>query len=45
MQECILRKSFLRNGTYLDQVLYAILDVDWRGTRTPMNIKLPVQVH
>jgi ribosomal-protein-alanine N-acetyltransferase len=29
VQECVLRKSFLRNGEYLDQVLYAILDSDW----------------
>ena len=34
VQECLLRKSFLRNGQYLDQVLYAILDVDWRESRT-----------
>jgi hypothetical protein len=27
----VLRGSFLRNGCYLDQVLYAILDVDWRA--------------
>ena len=26
----MLRKSFLKNGQYLDQVLYAILDTDWR---------------
>ena len=45
VQECILRKSFLRNGAYLDQVLYAMLDTDWRATRTTMNIKFPVQVH
>jgi RimJ/RimL family protein N-acetyltransferase len=34
VQECLLRKSFLRNGQYLDQVLYAILDSDWRESRT-----------
>jgi ribosomal-protein-alanine N-acetyltransferase len=28
VQECVLRKSFRRNGQYLDQVLYAILDSD-----------------
>jgi ribosomal-protein-alanine N-acetyltransferase len=33
VQEGILRKSFLRNGQYLDQVLYAILDDDWRASR------------
>jgi RimJ/RimL family protein N-acetyltransferase len=45
VRECILHRSFLRNGAYLDQVLYAILDSDWRKTRTPMNIKFPAQVH
>jgi len=33
VQEGVLRKSFLRNGQYLDQVLYAIVDDDWRATR------------
>ena len=37
VQECLLRKSFLRNGQYLDQVLYAILDSDWRESRTMMT--------
>jgi [ribosomal protein S5]-alanine N-acetyltransferase len=29
VQEGILRKSFLRNGEYLDQVLWTILDCEW----------------
>jgi hypothetical protein len=29
----VLRKSFLRNGEYLDQVLWTILDDDWRYNR------------
>jgi [ribosomal protein S5]-alanine N-acetyltransferase len=33
VQECVLRKSFLRNGQYLDQVLYAVVDIDWRESR------------
>lgn len=33
VQEGVLRKSFLRNGHYLDQVLYAILEDDWRASR------------
>jgi len=37
VQECLLRKSFVRNGQYLDQVLYAILDADWRESRTTMT--------
>src|SRR5262249_62389108 len=34
VQEGILRKSFLRNGEYLDQALWTILDEDWRAQRT-----------
>jgi RimJ/RimL family protein N-acetyltransferase len=30
LQEGILRKSFLRNGEYLDQTLWTILNEDWR---------------
>ena len=33
-QEGVLRKSFLRNGEYLDQTLWTILDEDWRRTQT-----------
>ena len=33
VQEGVLRRSFLRNGEYLDQVLWSILDEDWFGTR------------
>jgi RimJ/RimL family protein N-acetyltransferase len=42
VQEGVLRKSFLRNGQYLDQVLYAIVDDDWRATRQPSTV---VRVH
>jgi RimJ/RimL family protein N-acetyltransferase len=31
VQEGILRRSFLRNGEYHDQVLWSILDEDWLG--------------
>jgi ribosomal-protein-alanine N-acetyltransferase len=31
--ECVLRQSFLKNGEYLDQTLYGMLDTDWRGSR------------
>ena len=37
VQECVLRKSFQKNGEYLDQVLYAIVDVDWRAMRAPIG--------
>jgi ribosomal-protein-alanine N-acetyltransferase len=30
-QEGILRKSFFRNGEYLDQALWTVLDEDWRA--------------
>ena len=40
VQEGVLRKSFLRNGEYLDQTLWTILDDDWR-TRSGA----PVRVH
>ena len=43
VQECLLRKSFLCNGQHLDQVLYAILDTDWRESRT--NVTSAVLVH
>jgi ribosomal-protein-alanine N-acetyltransferase len=33
VQEGVLRKSFVCNGQYLDQVLYAILKDDWRASR------------
>ena len=30
VQEGVLRQSFLRNGEYLDQVLWSILDCEWQ---------------
>ena len=33
VQEGILRKSFLRDGRYLDQALYAIVEDDYRAAR------------
>jgi RimJ/RimL family protein N-acetyltransferase len=38
VQEGVLRKSFLRDGRYLDQVLYAIVEDDWRGSREVANV-------
>ena len=34
VQEGILRKSLFRHGLYLDQLLWTILDEDWRLART-----------
>jgi len=33
VQEGLLRKSFLKNGEYLDQTLWTILDEDWQAKR------------
>jgi ribosomal-protein-alanine N-acetyltransferase len=44
VQECVLRKSLLRDGRYLDQVLYAVIAVDWRRSRETQRVK-PVRVH
>jgi len=44
VQECRLRNSFLKDGQYIDQVLYAMLDTDWRGSRATMTAS-PVRVH
>ncbi len=33
VQEGVLRRSFLRNGRYHDQILYAIIEDDWRAAR------------
>jgi RimJ/RimL family protein N-acetyltransferase len=32
--EGVMRRSFLRNGEYLDQHLWSILDSDWKGGRS-----------
>ena len=39
-QECVLRQSFLKNGEYLDQVLYGMLDTDWRGSRAVASMRV-----
>jgi [ribosomal protein S5]-alanine N-acetyltransferase len=43
VQECVLRKSFVRNGQGLDQVLYAILEDDWRAMRSPAPVRMMIQ--
>lgn len=42
VQEGVLRRSFLRNGQYHDQVLWSILAEDWRLQRLDLQ---PVIVH
>jgi RimJ/RimL family protein N-acetyltransferase len=38
VEECVLRQSLERNGQFLDQALYSVLDTDWRETRQLMSI-------
>jgi RimJ/RimL family protein N-acetyltransferase len=49
VKEAVLRKSFLRNGEQVDQVLYAILEDEWRATTRPPIIasvaSVPKYVH
>jgi RimJ/RimL family protein N-acetyltransferase len=40
VQEGVLRRSFLRNGEYLDQMLWSILDEDWRQAKAVWGPKL-----
>ena len=40
VQEGILRKSFLRNGEYLDQVLWTIMDEDWTQAKAVWGVKV-----
>lgn len=37
VQEGLLRRSFLKNGEFVDQVLYAIVEDDWRDIRNDIN--------
>ena len=40
VQEAVLRRSFVRNGQYLDQVLWSILDTDWRRAKAVWGPKV-----
>ena len=44
VQECRLRKSFHKNGEFIDQVLYSMLETDWRGSRA-IAVAPSVRVH
>jgi ribosomal-protein-alanine N-acetyltransferase len=44
VQEGHLRGSFLRNGTYQDQVLWTLLDEDWRHRRADAR-PAPIPAH
>jgi RimJ/RimL family protein N-acetyltransferase len=45
VQEGVLRRSFLRDGEYLDQALYAIIDIDWRRSRDLARPSYDARVH
>jgi ribosomal-protein-alanine N-acetyltransferase len=45
VREAILRQSFLRGGRYLDQVLYSILQDDWRASREYVGASVTQHVH
>jgi RimJ/RimL family protein N-acetyltransferase len=40
VQEGILRRSFLRNGEYIGQALWTILDDDWRAQRVIWGVSV-----
>jgi RimJ/RimL family protein N-acetyltransferase len=40
VQEGVLRKSFLRNGEYLDQTLWTILEDDWRRSKSAWGAQI-----
>jgi len=39
-QEGVLRQSFLKNGEYLDQALWTILDEDWKQQRVVWGVRI-----
>jgi len=43
--EAILRRSFVRNGVTLDQMLYSIVASDWRAQHVPIRRASPVRIH
>ena len=43
--ECVLRRSFKRDGEYFDQILYSILDSDWRTARALGADEAPVRAN
>ena len=47
VQECVLRGSFVHDGRSHDQVLYAILEADWRAMHSPAPVRMmiPTRVH
>ena len=42
VQECLLRKSFRKNGELLDQALYSILATDRRAAKSPISLSASI---
>src|SRR4026207_2523668 len=40
VQEGVLRRSFLKNGQFLDQMLWSILSEEWRRTKAVWGVGL-----
>jgi RimJ/RimL family protein N-acetyltransferase len=45
VQEGLLRRSFLKNGEFVDQVLYSIIEDDWRDIRSNISEDAFANVH
>lgn len=45
VQEGVLRQAFLCGGEYIDQILYAIVEEEWRATRAFGSRPTRVMVH
>jgi ribosomal-protein-alanine N-acetyltransferase len=45
VQEGLLRQSFLKNGEYLDQTLWTVLEDEWHARRADVRFPAAPQVH
>lgn len=45
VREGMLRASFLKNGAYHDQVLWSILETDWRRAKTGPGLEARTTIH
>jgi ribosomal-protein-alanine N-acetyltransferase len=45
VQEAVLRQSFLCQGNYIDQVLWSIVDSDWRQAKTVWGSRAQIRIH
>jgi ribosomal-protein-alanine N-acetyltransferase len=45
VQEAVLRQSFLYQGNYIDQVLWSILESDWRQAKTVWGSRAQIRIH